>query len=513
MGSQQSSETPVSENNATNDRCPARVQGTTKPLSHSSTGAGATTTAAAEKSQNSAPTNPPTLVSKHIATPQSLRFPRISLVEQELSELEEDCVTFAGARNFESSQKIEGHQCKALPFSFGTYSRPGNDPERIRKENQDSLVVIDQWGGQRGQCLACVFDGHGPNGRLVSNFCRDVWQATLLAELTLLHHKQLKEVVQIDPSANLLKQIISASCEKTSLYLQNSPIDIYVSGTTMTGFVCVERKCWSINIGDSRMVGCTKNGAMYKAVDLTVDQTPNRPDEKERITHCHGRVFEWGGVPRVWLPEVDMPGLAISRSFGDFALDNVGVNSLPEVRAFEMNQETPFVIIASGGVWEFISSQVAVDLVAVFHANGKSSQEACTALVNESLRLWNEEEDIVDDITVIVVFNLDFGDELPNLKPFQHGIDLGQESLGKNTTVAPSSSSSTAVVHGTTNDTLSSSEPTGTSTIEVPMNKTVVHVQEEASPRTMLEVTDSIDDQLETKSVDSEVSGFSDFSQ
>ena len=428
-----------------------------------------------------------------------------------MSELEENCVTFAGARNFESSQKIEGHQCKALPYSFGTYSRPGNDPETTRKENQDSLVVIDQWGGQRDQCLACVFDGHGPNGRLVSNFCRDVWQATLLAELTLLQHKKLKEVVQIDPSANLLQQIISASCEKTSLHLQNSPIDIYVSGTTMTGFVCVERKCWSINIGDSRMVGCTKNGAMYKAVDLTVDQTPNRPDEKERITHCHGRVFEWGGVPRVWLPEVDMPGLAISRSFGDFALHNVGVHSLPEVRAFEMNQETPFVIIASGGVWEFISSQVAVDLVAVFHANGKSSQEACTALVNESLRLWNEEEDIVDDITVIVVFNLDFGDELPNLKSCQNGIDLGQESLGKNTTVAPSSSGSTAVVHGTTNET--SSEPIGPSsgtditnkTIQVPMNETVHVAQEKA--------TESIDDQLETKSVDSEISGFSDFSQ
>ena len=176
-----------------------------------------------------------------------------------------------------------------------------------------------------------------------------------------------------------------------------------------------------------------------------------------------------------------------------------------------MNQETPFVIIASGGVWEFISSQVAVDLVAVFHANGKSSQEACTALVNESLRLWNEEEDIVDDITVIVVFNLDFGDELPNLKSCQNGIDLGQESLGKNTTVAPSSSGSTAVVHGTTNET--SSEPIGPSsgtditnkTIQVPMNETVHVAQEKA--------TESIDDQLETKSVDSEISGFSDFSQ
>ena len=109
-----------------------------------------------------------------------------------------------------------------------------------------------------------------------------------------------------------------------------------------------------------------------------------------------------------------------------------------------------------------------------------------------------------------VLNELEIWNELPNLKSCQNGIDLlGQESLGKNTTVAPSSSGSTAVVHGTTNET--SSEPIGPSsgtditnkTIQVPMNETVA--QEKA--------TESIDDQLETKSVDSEISGFSDFSQ
>lgn len=41
-------------------------------------------------------------------------------------------------------------------------------------------------------------------------------------------------------------------------------------------------------------------------------QKPDRPDEMARIQACGGRVFEWG-VPRVWMRDVDMPGLAMSR--------------------------------------------------------------------------------------------------------------------------------------------------------------------------------------------------------
>ena len=47
----------------------------------------------------------------------------------------------------------------------------------------------------------------------------------------------------------------------------------------------------------------------------------------------------------------------------------------------------------------------------MFHANGKSCQEACNELVSESLRRWNEEEDVVDDITAVVVYNKEFGTE------------------------------------------------------------------------------------------------------
>ncbi len=58
---------------------------------------------------------------------------------------------------------------------------------------------------------------------------------------------------------------------------------------------------------------------------------------------------------------------------------------------------------ASDGVWEFISSQEAVDLV---HSVSQSSspEEAAKALVDEATKRWHAEEEVVDDITACIVY-------------------------------------------------------------------------------------------------------------
>lgn len=72
------------------------------------------------------------------------------------------------------------------------------------------------------------------------------------------------------------------------------------------------------------------------------------PDEKARIIAHGGRVFEWG-VPRVWLRDVDMPGLAMARSFGDMAAETVGVFAEPELSKVTLTSNHRFVIWASDG--------------------------------------------------------------------------------------------------------------------------------------------------------------------
>jgi hypothetical protein len=59
-------------------------------------------------------------------------------------------------------------------------------------------------------------------------------------------------------------------------------------------------------------------------MQLTRDHKPCDEDEKVRIEHAGGRVDSYRdqngvkvGPERVWLLNEDLPGLAMSRSFGD----------------------------------------------------------------------------------------------------------------------------------------------------------------------------------------------------
>jgi len=97
-----------------------------------------------------------------------------------------------------------------------------------------------------------------------------------------------------------------------------------------------------------------------------------------------------------------MIGLAMARSIGDYAVKDVGVIAEPEVKKFKVSNEDRFVILASDGVWEFIPSQEAVDIVGGFLSYG--CHDACEELIQVAAQRWQEEEgDYRDDITAIVV--------------------------------------------------------------------------------------------------------------
>merc|ERR1711916_92191 len=100
-----------------------------------------------------------------------------------------------------------------------------------------------------------------------------------------------------------------------------------------------------------------------------------------------------------------MIGLAMARSLGDFAVKSVGVIAEPEVKVFEIEDEVDeFLIMASDGVWEFIGSQEAVDIVSQKLACGEACHSACQELIEQATQRWMEEEgDYRDDITAIVV--------------------------------------------------------------------------------------------------------------
>ena len=142
-------------------------------------------------------------------------------------------------------------------------------------------------------------------------------------------------------------------------------------------------------------------------VDLSVDHKPDDPPEKARIIATNGRVAklvdeagESVGPYRVWLRYAWIPGLAMSRALGDVLAHRVGVSSEPDVTTHELSPNDRFIILASDGVWEFITSEEAVEMV----ASCNSPEEASKLLVEEAHKRWMvEEEGVVDDITCVIV--------------------------------------------------------------------------------------------------------------
>lgn len=56
------------------------------------------------------------------------------------------------------------------------------------------------------------------------------------------------------------------------------------------------------------------------------------------------------GVHRVWLPDEESPGLAMSRAFGDYCVKDFGLISVPEVTQRHITSKDQFVVLATDGV-------------------------------------------------------------------------------------------------------------------------------------------------------------------
>ena len=64
-----------------------------------------------------------------------------------------------------------------------------------------------------------------------------------------------------------------------------------------------------------------------------------------------------------------------------------------------------FLILASDGVWEFLSNAEAVRIVCEQYDAGKGAHEACRYLIANAAMLWRRAEDgYRDDITATVIY-------------------------------------------------------------------------------------------------------------
>ena len=297
-----------------------------------------------------------------------------------------------------SPNKVNKKIYKIESLSQVGYSGPG-----ILKYNQDNFFIYKNLNDESNVLFIGVCDGHGLVGHDVSKYLI----TNLPKNLNTALKKTNKYISHKETLYSTLKQVF---IETNKSLCKVQSIDTKFSGSTCVTIILTKNKIISANAGDSRAVMGRYINGKWINIDLSHDQKPNNPGEKERILSHGGRIEAYKdenggdfGPPRVWLKNEDIPGLAMSRSFGDEVAASVGTISEPEIEEYEITEDDKFIIIASDGIWEFISSQECVEFIKDFYE--KKDLKGCLKfLLNESSKRWIKEEEVIDDITAVLIF-------------------------------------------------------------------------------------------------------------
>lgn len=218
-------------------------------------------------------------------------------------------------------------------------------------------------------------------------------------------YKQLLEASFDELETNVLKLSQEVGCR---------------DGTTACTVTIVGDTIYCANTGDSRAVLCRAG----VPVPLSTDHKPHNADERSRIVSAGGEVhcvmtdraafccFAAKKVPqgaeRLW-----PGGFSVSRAIGDIDYKDLRrkkckvVNVLihrPDITVTTISPDDQFIIIATDGLWDVVSNQVACELVAKEITRCKRKDrhwvpsQVAQKLADKAYSLGSE-----DNITVVVI--------------------------------------------------------------------------------------------------------------
>ena len=299
-------------------------------------------------------------------------------------------------------------------------SQRGYYPTSLNKANQDSYSIQESWYNNESIHMFGIYDGHGEYGDHCSHFAAQMTPLYLQKEIDTIGG--LPVILENDTSK--FQKAYTSAFTLTNRALHASSIDDSLSGTTAVTVFVRGDKLIVANVGDSRAIIASEINGNLKFSPLSFDQTPFRKDERVRLKKKGAKIMtmdqiegsepiheNWGeggetgneigegDPPRVWDSSLQMPGCAFTRSIGDAMAESIGVFAEPEILVWDIQPNDKFVIIASDGVFEFLTSQAVVHMIAGFD----DMLAAAKHVVAEAYRLWLTFDDRTDDITIIIM--------------------------------------------------------------------------------------------------------------
>ena len=313
------------------------------------------------------------------------------------------------------------------------------------KPNQDSFKIsATEFAGVKHHAFLTVFDGHGPDGHTCAWYARDSLHKQLETFYRQSHCKVTKSSFHgvlpdanpknwpdIMPLTNYMDAAIMAHVTTNEKMRKDKYINDVLSGTTAISVGFHQDYILVCNLGDSRailghqMTDESTGELKLKATNLSIDQTPFREDERDRVKAAGALVRsldqldglepvhenwkndttgetidEDGDPPRLWHSGGEYPGCAFTRSIGDSLAEQIGVCAEPELHHRKLDTNDKMIVLISDGVYEFLSSQKIIEMCAM-HTD---PLEACKSVVRTAYDEWLKRETRTDDITMICIY-------------------------------------------------------------------------------------------------------------
>ncbi|KAK3285260.1 hypothetical protein CYMTET_7123 [Cymbomonas tetramitiformis] len=312
-----------------------------------------------------------------------------------------------------------------LKLKYAYICQQGHYPDKPNYVCQDQCTVIDRFEDLEDQAFMGVFDGHGQVGAgdLISKLAKE--KIPHFFRILRSSQKYQHFGNSAHPKPDLKKSAYSAAFIKAnkSIISEVKEKSNMSGSTAVTAFFC-EDAVHVANVGDSRAILLRSYGSECTIVELSKDQTPFREDERQRILKSHKNAdimtmgMKYGDVPvsedygdeedlfgagadppRIWMKGEKYPGCAFTRSIGDSIGKTVGIFAEPEIYSRKLRKEDKYLVIASDGIFEFLSNDDVMQVV----LQHDDPYEACEELVKTAFSTWLQYDERADDITVIVV--------------------------------------------------------------------------------------------------------------
>ena len=309
-------------------------------------------------------------------------------------------------------KKIKNINNNDFKISWSGKSKAGKDRNRNIKINQDAFRVCENINNIKNFNIYILCDGHGKDGHYVSKYITENIISMISSNSNRFFNKNIEEIYNsmIKNNYQLIKDIFSQI--DICLSLQKD-FDTEKSGCTCILIMQIGSKIICANIGDSRAILVYSNSLNLfstKIFPLSIDSKPDLPSEKNRIMNCGGEVHrninnkgKYVGPMRVFAKGKDYPGLAMSRSFGDFQSKEYGVISEPTFVEYCLDENCKYIVICSDGVWDFLDNENVVKIGNKYYLNN-NPEGFCSELLEKASYWWQKEDIVIDDITALIVF-------------------------------------------------------------------------------------------------------------